>query len=214
MAQLGRILDRPLTRVVCLNHQAELPFRAVFKKLDGQTTGQSSFSGPIGQMPSGPVHDLAVVKFKPLTGDELPELPPAVVQGLSNDLRLLMECAACVVSGDGSPVQHRLHGQLSMARWQTAQSRLPRVYMSEAEPSPELTTLAMYVVNVDVPTVMAIRHHPDIVEAAKHLYSQLDLQRRYLTGSALVTAQHSLCCNSHMAHPEAVILAMLGDERR
>ena len=196
MAQLERIINRPLTRVVCLNHQAELPFRALFKKLDGQTTGPSSFSGPIGHKLTGPVHELPV-NFKPLTGNDLPELPPAVVQGLSKDLRLLVECAACVVSGDGSLVQHRLHGQLNMARWHTAQSRLLRVYMSETEPSPELTELAVYVVNVYVPTVMAIRHHPDMVEAPKHLYSQLDRQRRYLTGPALVTVQQSLCRNSY-----------------
>ena len=31
-------------------HRNELPFRAIFKKLDGVTTGPQSFSGPLGKM--------------------------------------------------------------------------------------------------------------------------------------------------------------------
>ena len=214
MAHLERLLGRPLSRVVCLNHQSELPYRALFRKLDGETTGPSSFSGPIGRMLAGPVHQLPLAQFPPLPGAELPTLPPDVVSGLSKDLRLLVECATAVASGDGTAVAHRKHGPVNMARWHTAQSRLLRVFMAEQRPSDELTTLAVYVVNVYVPTVMSIRHRPDLVQAPKHLYNQLDRQRRHLTGDALATAQRSLCRNSYMAHPEAVLLAMLGDERK
>ena len=214
MTHFERLLGRPLTRVVCLNHQAELPYRAVFRNLDGETTGPASFSGPIGKQLAGAVHQLPVAKFPPLSGAELPVLPSDVVSGLSKDLQLLVECAAGVASGDVAAVVHRQHGQLNMARWYTAQSRLLRVYMSQQCPSAELTTLATYVVCVYVPTVIAIRYRSDLVEAPKHFFDQLKRQRSHLTGEVLATAHRNMCRNSHMAHPEAVVLAMLGDERR
>ena len=148
MAHLERLLGRRLTRVVCLNHQAELPYRALFKKLDGGTTGPFSFAGPIGRMLAGPVHQLPVAQFRPLSGAELPAVPPEVLSGLSKDLRLLVECAFAVASGDGTAVAHRQHGQVNMARWHTSQSRLLRVYMADQNPSDKLTTLAVYVVSV------------------------------------------------------------------
>ena len=42
-------LGRNLHTVGCALHQNELPFRAIFKKLDGVTTGPQSFSGPLGK---------------------------------------------------------------------------------------------------------------------------------------------------------------------
>ena len=214
MAELEQLLGRPLSRVVCLNHHAELPYRSLFRALDGQTTGPFSFSGPIGKLIDGAVHQLPVVQFEPLTGTELPQLPAETERGLSSDLRLLVQCARCVVSGDGGPVQHRRHGRLNMARWHTAQSRLLRVYMSQTHPSGELVALAVYITAVYVPTVMAIRYRPDLVEAPRHLFDELQRQRRHLSGANLATVQESVARNAMMAHPENVVLAMLGDERR
>ena len=213
MAQLEKLLGRPLSRAICLLHQAELPYRALFKRLDGQTTGPRSFSGPIGRLLSGPVHQLPVCQFPPLTSAELPSLSDDVRRNLSSDL-LLMQCAQCVTSGDGSVVAQRVHGNLSMARWHTAQSRLLRVYMAQQSPSAELKTLALYVVGVYLPTVLAIRHRPDLVDAPRHLYQQLERQRRHMTGDDLVEVQKRLCGNAMMAHPEAIVLGMLGDDRR
>ncbi|KAF0292331.1 hypothetical protein FJT64_009680 [Amphibalanus amphitrite] len=163
-------------------------------------------------MLAGPVHQLPMAQFRPLSGAELPEVPPDVLSGLSKDLHLLLECASAVASGNGTAVAHRQHGKLNMARWHTAQSRLLRVYMSEQCPSDDLTTLAVYVVTVYVPAIMSIRHQPDLVEAPKHLYNQLERQRRHLSGVALDTVQQSVRRNGYMAHPEAVLLAMLGDD--
>ncbi|KAF0293072.1 hypothetical protein FJT64_009039 [Amphibalanus amphitrite] len=112
-----------------------------------------------------------------------------------------------------------------MARWYTAQSRLLRAYMSQPAPSAEddgmvtdrhrrLTTLALYIVAVYLPTVLAIKHKPDLVEAPRHLFDQLQRQRQHMGGPDLQTVQGSLCGNALMAHPENVVLGMLGDERR
>ena len=125
-----------------------------------------------------------------------------------------MECVTAVASGDGTALAHRQQDPVNMARWHTAQIRLLRVYMAEQRPSDELTTLAVYGANVYVPTVMSIRHRPDLVEAPKHFFNQLERQRHHLTGDALDAVQRILCRSSYMAHPKALLLAMLGDERK
>ena len=125
-----------------------------------------------------------------------------------------MECVTAVASCDGTVLAHRQQGPINMARWHTAQIRLQRIYMAEQRPSDELTTLAVYRADVYVPTVMSIRHRPDLVEAPKHFFNQLERQRHHLTGDALDAVQRSLCRSSYMAHPKALLLAMLGDERK
>ena len=74
-----------------------------------------------------------------------------------------------------------------MARWLTVQSRFLRVYMAQLGSSDELATLARYIVAVYEPTIMAIRHRPDLVEATRHLFDELQLEHRHLSGASLDT---------------------------
>ena len=86
--------------------------------------------------------------------------------------------------------------------------------MSQTSPSDALVTLAVYIVTVYVPTVMEIRHRSDKVVAPRHLFDELQRQRRHLSGASLSTVQRSLARIAMMAHPENVVLAMLGDDQR
>ena len=58
--KLGRILHT----VGCALHQNELPFRAIFKKLDGVTTGLQSFSGPLGKKCKENVYSKSQIAFE------------------------------------------------------------------------------------------------------------------------------------------------------
>ena len=107
MAKLEQLLGRPLSRVVCLCHQAELPYRALFRQLDRQAMSPNAFAGPIGKRIDGPVHTMPVVAFQPIQSDDLPDLTADVEAGLSSDFRLLYQCAKCVMSGDGTSVAHK-----------------------------------------------------------------------------------------------------------
>ena len=206
----------PLSRVVCLCHQAELPYRALFRQLDGPTVGPDALAGPIGKRMTGPVHTMPVVAFAAVQCDDFPDLPADVEADLSSDFRLLYRCARCVVSGDGTSVAHKTHGRFNNARWYTAQSRLLRLYMAEPCPTSELETLTRYVVTVYVPTVVAIKRRNDLVDAPRHLCEQIRRQQRHLSdapvATALATVQQNLTGNAFMAHSENIVLAMLGDE--
>ncbi|KAF0311034.1 hypothetical protein FJT64_018102 [Amphibalanus amphitrite] len=130
----------------------------------------------------------------------------------SSDFQLLYDCARAVITGDGSSIADRKHGKMHQARWHTAQSRLLRHYMSVTSPSAPLVTLVKFIVCVYVPAVVGVRHRWDLIDAPRHLTEQLRRQRRYLSGGDLEVVQASLARNSFMAHPENVLLAMLGDQ--
>ena len=85
--------------------------------------------------------------------------------------------------------------------------------MSHAQPSADLTTLARYIVCVYVPVVMAIKHRPDVVDAPVHICDSLHRQREHFDSEALDVVIKNIKRNSYMAHPENVLLAMLGDQK-
>ena len=47
---LEKRLGRNLHTIGCSLHQNELPLRAIFKEMDGTTSGPKEFSGPIGSL--------------------------------------------------------------------------------------------------------------------------------------------------------------------
>ena len=57
-------LGRNLHTVGCALHQNELPFRAIFKKLDGVTTEQQSFSQPLGKKCNENVNSKPQIAFE------------------------------------------------------------------------------------------------------------------------------------------------------
>ena len=95
---LEQKLGRPLHRFVCSLHRIELPFRHYFVDLDGVTTGPNSFTGPIGRLAEGPVHELPFRKFKPLKCN-LPELPEEVARNLGWDQKVLYRLAVAATTG-------------------------------------------------------------------------------------------------------------------
>lgn len=211
MAQVEAKLGRPLTRVVCLCHHLELPYRKLFVHLDGKTTGPGTFEGPIGKQLRGPVHEMPVADFPVIECNDWVELPASVERELSTDVKLLYKCARSVKEGDASSVRHLAHGKVHHARWYTAQSRLLRLYMATNSPTPQLTELARYVVCVYVPMVVQVKHQWDLVHAARHLTEELRRQRDHFSGDILRVVQRSVTDNALMAHPESIVLGMLSD---
>ena len=113
---------------MCPCHHAEL-YRALFRALDGGTKAKDSFEGPVGHNLSVAVREPPLVTFRPLTSAELPPLSAEADAQLSSDVKLLHQFARCVVTGDGSSVAHRIHGQLSDTLVNGAEPTLARVYV-------------------------------------------------------------------------------------
>ena len=99
-----------------------------------------------------------------------------------------------------------------MARWRMAQSQLLRGYVSQSSPCDKLVSLELYVLAVYVPTILAIRCRSDLVKAPRHLFGELERQRRHLSGARLEAVWKSVARNVMMLHPENIVLAMLDDD--
>ena len=44
------MINRSITSAVCMLHMNELPFRKLFKSIDGPTAGDKEFKGPLGKV--------------------------------------------------------------------------------------------------------------------------------------------------------------------
>lgn len=60
-------INRKLHTIGCSLHQNELPFRAMFKHLDGYTITPTAFSGPIGKLCERDFHEQPQVEFTKLS---------------------------------------------------------------------------------------------------------------------------------------------------
>ena len=104
VVSLESMLGRPIQMVGCALHQNELPWKALFRELDGTTTGPCTFNGTIGKKCCARnLEDTQLVKFKPIN-TTLVEFPDNVLKELSNDQRLLYEYTTGISRGVVNPV--------------------------------------------------------------------------------------------------------------
>ena len=159
IVKLEELLNRKLHIIGCALHQNELPFKAIFKKLDGGTTGPRSFGGILGQKCKENNHELPQVSFNKI---ETPigegYISAAVLNDLSSDQRLLFEYCKGIGSGrvDDQWASWKI-GPLNHARWLTLAIRILCVYSRETKPTPTLKQLVYFIVQVYAPTWFEIK---------------------------------------------------------
>ena len=118
-------LKRPLQWLICQLHLNELPFREVFKHLDGRTSGPTAFTGPIGRLLKEDVVARPITDFKSVSRcTEL--LPEEVVKDFSQDQKYLLRAAITVQLGSKNAASDDLKyprnaspGVVNHARWLT-----------------------------------------------------------------------------------------------
>ena len=81
-------------------HLNELPFRHIFQKLDGSTSGPRSFLENLDQQMNGNVKVLSVANFKPIRNEEFPNLFDKVIGPLSSNQYYALQMCKAVISGD------------------------------------------------------------------------------------------------------------------
>lgn len=206
---LEETFNRPMQWLICLLHCNELPFRRLFTKLDGATSGPTEFSGPIGRQ----LHHcetLPVVRFRRISFDS-----PADVdtKTLSADQKIILRYALAADKGECSEDLARVKpGKVAHSRWLTTAARILRLYMSVKAPSSPLETLAVYVMKVYVPVWFDVKCRPRCIDGSRHLF-QLIQRSRYLPRESREAVDAVIQRNGFFGHPENVLLAMLFDER-
>ena len=200
-------LHRPLHWFICLLHMNELPLRHLIRHIDGVTHGPNSFKGLIGKELVD-CETKPVVKFK-----RIPIHLPKMAKDLSTDQRYLYEICLAVNSGHCDlSLAARSPGKMCHSRWLTTANRILRLYVSKQAPDEKLCCLAEYVVKVYAPVWFGIKKSPSCIYGPHHLH-ELIRRSRYLPESIRAVIDPVIKRNGYFAHPENLVLAMIGDSR-
>ena len=178
-AELEKLLQRELQRILCLKHTVEVHWHWLFKFLDGDTHSADSFKGPIGKELSGDEFwTQDIVNFKTVKGGEVPQLTADELRLVSNDVKNLYRYYRLVTLGsdvlrpktDANPIGGDVNlrfanpGPLHNARWITLASWVLRYYVSQRKPSKALQKLVKYIVRVYVPNWFLIIKKQSLAE--------------------------------------------------
>lgn len=90
-------LNRPLNWFICMLHLNELPFRHLFLKLDGSTTGPKSFTGVLGKKLKD-CKKSDMVEFESISCEYFPNLDD-YQNKLSQDQKYLYKMCRAIISG-------------------------------------------------------------------------------------------------------------------
>ncbi|VEN43556.1 unnamed protein product, partial [Callosobruchus maculatus] len=211
IVNLEKHLDRPLQWFICQLHTNELPLRHLINFLDGSTTGPKDLCGPIGQALKG-CESLPIVDFN-IIESNMPVLDESVSTELSTDQKYLFDICNAISKGTvNENLSKRSPGKIVHSRWLTTANRILRLYVSTAEPSENLVTLVTFILKVYSPMWFIIKAKPSCLQGAFNVWKMISLSR-YLPERLKVVIDPVILRNSYFAHPENILLGMLGDTR-
>ena len=142
-------LQRPLQWDICMLHLNELPLRHIFSTLDGSTKSPDKFSGPIGSMLNALVAQWQVVNFKSIPYPSFPFLPNEIIDDLSTDQYYGYRMCWAIITGEvDEDLSHLQIGPLNHSRWLTLACRVLRFYVSQANPTKNLSLIVVFVIKV------------------------------------------------------------------
>ena len=196
---------------ICLLHTNELPLRHLFQKLDGQTSGSTTFSGPIGKAIQS-CEGLSIVNFKPIVdGSGLPDMPKKVVEDLSRDQQYLYKIVNAIRVGVVcDDLARQKPGPINHSRWLTLACRVCRLYVATEAPHEHLQILTHFIVTNYGPNWFSIKCKPTCIDGPKHVFVATQLTK-HLPPSVATIVRPYIARNAYFAHPENILLAMLAD---
>jgi len=104
-------------------------------------------------------------------------------------------------------------GALSHSRWLTAANRILRLYVATEKPSPNLKTLATYIMKVYAPIWFQIKANPSCKDGPKHAFNTVRYSR-YMPKKLKMVIDPVIQRNAYFANPENILLAMISDEQK
>ena len=209
---LEELLNKPLQWVICLLHTNELPLRHVFQVLDGSTNSPDTFAGPIGKNLSGDVSSWPVVEFKQISNSHFPELPQSVVDDLSTDQHYAYRiCLAIILGTIDNDLRYLQVGPIVHSRWLTLGCRILRYYVSVEKPSSNLQSVVQFCLQVYFPTWFEIKSKSQLTCGSRNFFNLVRRITQFSNKVVRETALKVVQRNAFFAHPENVLVAMLGD---
>lgn len=211
-------LGRRLLWIICFLHCNELPLRHLIIVLDGPTSSDNTFSGPLGKALQN-VEDLDYnPNFKPIKiGPGLPELDQKVIDDLSTDQQYGYNLVLCIMAGKVSQQILLLAiGKMSHARWLNTANRLMRLWVSKhmfkGKDLKNLEMIVEFIIAVYYPMWFdaKIKHH---VTNGPHLVlNQIKLINSHIKPAAKKIVLPYVNSSAWFSHPEHILLALLSSQ--
>ena len=209
---LELLLFVTLQWVICGLHLNELLFWHILTAVDGPTASDKKLTGPVGSRLDGNLWEENVVKFAAIPG-KVPTLPPDVVKKLSRDQYLAYLYCHAVQSGVmPQELATMTIGPLVKSRWLTTGIRILCLYTRTKRPSKGLIRLVKVLLNLYFPGWFRYRHHSHIQDGSKNFHYLIELVSDLPEAEDRETAHVVLNRNSFWAHPENIVISMMGDE--
>ena len=213
VTSLEKNIGKKLHIIGCSLHQNELPFRAVFKHLDGTTRSPTTFSGPLGKLCEKDIHHLPQVEFENISG-ELDDMkfPEETLKDLSSDQRLLYEYVIGISQGQVNPKYAAWKiGPLNHARWLTLAIRLMCMWTRGSYPArlnDKLQQLVQYIVQVYAVNWFEIKRHSKFHHQQEYIFNTIR-RIKVLSSEVQATAFNNLKYNAFALLPENVLYSMI-----
>ncbi|XP_065645679.1 uncharacterized protein LOC136076138 [Hydra vulgaris] len=211
VVELEKKLGRKLQTIGCNLHQNELPFRSLFKKINGVTNSPNHFAGPLGKMANINNELNLVVNFGVIKSPII-VLEKEILDDLSSDQRLLYEYCIAIATGNMSVKYSSWKiGPLNHSRWLTLAIGLMSLYVRVLVPDSKLIILVNYIVQVDVPTWFLHKKSNKLHEAPSVIYfmiNQIKLQGKEVQDICLANLRFNTFC----LLPENILYSMLKSE--
>jgi hypothetical protein len=211
VVNLERKLGRSLHTVGCSLHQNELPLRALFKNLDGEAIGPTTFTGPLGKRCKIDIHNNPQVSFEKVETLLIDGfIPSPVLKDLSSDQRLLYEyCKGIGCGRVDEQWSSRKIGPLNHARWLTLAIRILCLYTRDNKPTCNLKKLVHYIVRVYAPAWFEIKMSSKLHESPPLLFDAIMRLNLLPYDDVKGIIKHSIQGNAYCLLPENFLYAMV-----
>ena len=209
-----KMLGRPLNWIVCGLHLNELPLRHLIIQLDGPTSSDTGFTGPLGKALRS-VTDMPIKKSFPAirVGTDLIELDEEILKDLSSDQRYGYEIVKAIRSGVlPSRLANLQIGPVCHSRWLTTANRFCRMWVSQhgfkGKVAKNLKLIVEFIVGVYYPTWFNYKVRNDWLEGPKICLEQLLLTMKQAKEVINIVFPH-MESSAWWACPEMLIQSLL-----
>ena len=103
-------------------------------------------------------------------------------------------------------------GTIVHSRWLTLACRILRLYVSKETPSANLQAIAHFCISVYFPTWFETKKQNQIIHGAKNFFNLVHRIQQFPHSEIRFIASKVVQRNAFFAHPENVLLGMLGDD--
>ncbi|KAG0720877.1 hypothetical protein GWK47_006576 [Chionoecetes opilio] len=236
-AHLEKMLGRKLFWSICVLHTNELPLRHLITSIDGPTSSDTGFTGPVCSLLSSVNEMQYNAEFRGVPGGEdLTEIPEYILVNMSTDQQVSYQLVQAVKRGVlPSELQEIKCGKVSHSRWLTTAQSL--VYMwtrKHGLTGKELNTLEIihpdpdlylydkrlpfkYCLQVYFKLYYDIKVHHRLEDGPKHILTQLRVMRSQ-PKKVQTAVTFSVRTGASFAHSECVLLSLMAsqseDDRR